>query len=67
MPICPRGGVEITHLGMHLHIDLYGAINLSDVDCLKNVNRNKLLVCCYFVIEKERGKKVSLVKDMIMI
>jgi S-adenosylmethionine decarboxylase len=30
MAICPRSGVTVHHVGQHLHLDLYGAQNLTD-------------------------------------
>ncbi len=35
MAICPRSGVDINHVGQHLHLDLYGAKHLTDVNYIQ--------------------------------
>jgi len=35
MAVCPRTGVNVHYTGLHLLADLYGAVNLNDVEYIK--------------------------------
>ena len=35
MAICPRSGTSVHNVGQHLHMEIYGASHLTDVDYIQ--------------------------------